>query len=80
MASVTTGNYAVADMSLSAGKATPRPPRQSNHFANLDTLRWFSALAVIVTHVELIKAQHGIVNSWSHVVVQNLGPVGVYFF
>ncbi len=53
----------------------PRP-----YFENLDCLRWLSALAVIVTHVEMIRGQHGMDNAWSNWIVQNLGPVGVYFF
>jgi len=50
------------------------------HLSGLDSLRWYSALAVIITHVELHKRYHGLANVWDSVWIQNLGPAGVYFF
>lgn len=49
-------------------------------FEGLNGLRFFAALAVIITHVELIKHMLGINNYWSSTIVFNLGSMGVYFF
>lgn len=49
-------------------------------FEGLNGLRFFAALAVIITHVELIKHMLGIKNYWSSTIVFNLGSMGVYFF
>lgn len=51
-----------------------------SHLRGLDSLRWYSAFAVIITHVELHKGYHGLENVWQSRWVQNLGPAGVYFF
>ncbi len=58
----------------------PGTVTSSTHLSGLDSLRWYSALAVIITHVELHKRYHGLANVWDSVWVQNLGPAGVYFF
>ncbi|MCA0431137.1 MAG: acyltransferase [Bacteroidetes bacterium] len=50
-------------------------------FEGLNSLRFFAALAVIITHVELIKNSFKIQNCWSSSkIVFNLGGLGVYFF
>jgi peptidoglycan/LPS O-acetylase OafA/YrhL/predicted SAM-dependent methyltransferase len=46
----------------------------------LDSLRLYSALAVILTHVELVKAFNGLPNLYQNRFVANAGPAGVYFF
>lgn len=51
------------------------------YFEGLNGLRFFAALAVIITHVELMKKAFLIENCWSSsVIVFNLGSLGVYFF
>jgi peptidoglycan/LPS O-acetylase OafA/YrhL len=50
------------------------------YFPGLNGLRFFAALAVILTHVELLKAQADIPNRWSSPLFFNLGGLGVYFF
>jgi peptidoglycan/LPS O-acetylase OafA/YrhL len=52
----------------------------SIYFPGLNGLRFFSALAVIITHVELIKDKFGFDNCWHNVVIHNLGVTGVSFF
>lgn len=44
-------------------------------------MRFFAALAVVVTHIELIKSQYGCENLWKdNKLVFELGPLGVIFF
>ena len=50
------------------------------YFPGLNGLRFFAALAVIITHVELLKDQLHIENYWSNKIIFNLGGLGVYFF
>jgi peptidoglycan/LPS O-acetylase OafA/YrhL len=50
------------------------------YFPGLNGLRFFAALAVIITHVELIKGVFGYKSFWSHPLFFNLGGLGVYFF
>ena len=50
------------------------------YLSGLDSLRWYTAFAVIITHVELHKRYHGLSNVWDSKWVQNFGPAGVYFF
>jgi peptidoglycan/LPS O-acetylase OafA/YrhL len=50
------------------------------YFPGLNGLRFFAALAVVITHVELLKGQMGLPNAWTHPVLFNLGGLGVYFF
>lgn len=51
------------------------------YFEGLNALRFFAALAVIITHIELSKNSYGIQNCWaSSKIVFNLGGLGVYFF
>ncbi|MEO2012810.1 MAG: acyltransferase [Fuerstiella sp.] len=54
--------------------------KSSAYLSGLDSLRWYSAFAVIITHVELRKKYEGLSNVWDSAWVQNLGPAGVYFF
>lgn len=41
---------------------------------------FFSALAVIITHVELIKHKLGFFNFWNNKLIHHLGVIGVSFF
>jgi peptidoglycan/LPS O-acetylase OafA/YrhL len=50
------------------------------YFPGLNGLRFFAALAVIITHIELLKSQTNVVNCWSNIFIFNLGGLGVYFF
>ncbi|MBI3517791.1 MAG: acyltransferase [Bacteroidetes bacterium] len=50
------------------------------YFNGLNGLRFFAALAVIVTHIELIKGSFGLKNHWNSPLFFNLGGLGVYFF
>ena len=50
------------------------------YFPGLNGLRFFSALAVIITHVELMKYKLGYANIWKNTLVHNLGVIGVSFF
>lgn len=43
-------------------------------------MRFFAALAVIITHTELIKNSFGLTNKWKSPLFFNLGGLGVYFF
>lgn len=55
--------------------------KKTIYFEGINALRFFAALAVIVTHVELTKNNFSISNSWqSSKVIFNLGGLGVYFF
>jgi len=51
------------------------------YFTGLNGLRFFAALAVVVTHVELLKDQFLCENVWrSNKLVFEAGPLGVVFF
>ena len=51
------------------------------YFEGLNGLRFFAALAVIITHIELTKNFFKIQNCWqSSTLIFNLGGLGVYFF
>lgn len=50
------------------------------YFPGLNGLRFIAAYAVVITHVELLKATFGFNHSWHHPIIQNLGGLGVYFF
>jgi peptidoglycan/LPS O-acetylase OafA/YrhL len=50
------------------------------YFPGLNGLRFLAALAVIITHIELIKGQLNVPNIWSNPLFFNLGGLGVYFF
>jgi peptidoglycan/LPS O-acetylase OafA/YrhL len=59
------------------------PTEKTEHiyFRGLNGLRFFAALAVIVTHIELIKQEFGFENLWhSNPLVFELGGLGVVFF
>ena len=44
-------------------------------------MRFFAALAVVITHVELLKGQYGKPNLWqSNKLIFELGALGVVFF
>lgn len=49
-------------------------------FEGINGLRFFAAIAVVITHIELIKGAFGIKNYWKNTFVFNLGGLGVYFF
>lgn len=50
-------------------------------FPGINALRFFAALGVIISHIELLKEAYGF-NSyyWNNPFVFNLGSLGVYFF
>jgi peptidoglycan/LPS O-acetylase OafA/YrhL len=50
------------------------------YFPGLNGLRFVAALAVIITHVELLKFQTGLHHNWKNPLIFNLGGLGVYFF
>lgn len=50
------------------------------YFPGLNGLRFFSSLAVFVTHVELMKAKLGYSNFWHNTLIHYLGVIGVSFF
>ncbi|WP_317898619.1 acyltransferase family protein [Aurantibacillus circumpalustris] len=49
-------------------------------FSGINGLRFFAALAVIITHTELMKGVFGFTNYWDSPLIFNLGGLGVYFF
>lgn len=50
------------------------------YFRNLNGLRFFAALAVIIHHVEQHKSIFGHENYWETNLIKNLGNLGVQFF
>ncbi len=50
------------------------------HFEGLNGLRFFSASAVVFSHIELIKMAFGYSHSWDHPVFFYLGGIAVIFF
>lgn len=50
------------------------------YFSGINSLRFIAALAVIITHVELLKGVYGMKSYWKNPIVFNLGGMGVYFF
>lgn len=50
------------------------------YFPGLNGLRFIAASAVIITHIELIKASMGFKHCWDEPLFFNLGGLGVYFF
>ena len=57
-------------------------PQEQKHifFEGVNGLRFFAALAVVITHIELMKGFFGIENNWQSTIIFNLGGLGVYFF
>jgi peptidoglycan/LPS O-acetylase OafA/YrhL len=53
---------------------------KSIYFSGLNSLRFIAALAVIITHLELLKGVFNYNNCYNNVVIFNLGGLGVYFF
>lgn len=64
----------------------PRPPSTVDHpprstrFPGLNGLRFFAALAVVCSHVELLKGYNGFPNAYENVVVYEVGRMAVTFF
>ena len=54
--------------------------KEKIYFPGLNGLRFIAALCVIITHIELEKANMDIVNLWDNIFIFNLGSLGVYFF
>ncbi|MBP7808072.1 MAG: acyltransferase [Bacteroidia bacterium] len=51
------------------------------YFRGLNGLRFFAAIAVVITHIELIKSQSGFSTIWNdNMLVFELGSLGVIFF
>ncbi len=49
-------------------------------FSGINGLRFFAALAVIITHIELLKGSFEFKSYWKNPIIFNLGGLGVYFF
>ncbi|MDC3134246.1 acyltransferase, partial [Bacteroidota bacterium] len=54
--------------------------RKKVYFPGLNSLRFFSALTVIITHVELMKHKFGFANLWTNKLIFHFGGIGVSFF
>lgn len=54
--------------------------KRITYFPGLDGLRFFAALAVIISHVELLKSAFKLPNTWDHPIIFELGGLGVSFF
>lgn len=50
------------------------------YFPGLNALRFFAALAVLISHVELLKGIYGYPCIWNNPVIFELGGLGVVFF
>ena len=51
------------------------------YFTGLNGLRFFAAIAVVITHIELIKYQSGYSDIWrNNKLIFELGSLGVIFF
>ncbi len=50
------------------------------YFSGINGLRFLAALAVIITHVELLKEMFGFKGNWKNPIIFNLGGLGVCFF
>ena len=50
------------------------------YFPGLKALRFFSALAVVITHIELLKHKFELPNYWHIEIIEKLGVIGVSFF
>ncbi len=50
------------------------------YFSGINSLRFMAALAVIITHIELLKGTFGFESYWKNPIIFNLGGMGVYFF
>ena len=50
------------------------------YFPGLNGLRFYAALAVIITHIELMKGKLGFSNIWNEPIIHQLGVKGVSFF
>ncbi len=54
---------------------------QHIYFSGLNGLRFFAAIAVVITHIELIKYQSGFSDIWkNNKLIFELGSLGVIFF
>ena len=58
-----------------------KPNNANIYFSGLNGLRFFAALAVVITHIELIKGQMYFTNLWdTNKLIFELGGLGVVFF
>jgi peptidoglycan/LPS O-acetylase OafA/YrhL len=57
-----------------------RPADPKVYFPGLHGLRFFAAILVVLSHVELLKEHHGLPNLQSHLAVYELGRMAVTFF
>lgn len=55
-------------------------PEKRIYFSGINALRFIAALAVIITHIELLKGVFGFKSYWKNPIIFNLGGMGVYFF
>lgn len=54
--------------------------REGVYFPGLNGLRFFAAMAVALSHVELLKQYHGLPNAYDKLAVYELGRLSVTFF
>lgn len=57
-----------------------RAEKTGVYLPGLNGLRFFAAILVLLSHVELLKEYHGYGNIYSHPAVNELGRMGVTFF
>lgn len=50
------------------------------YFPNLDGIRFFAALMVIVHHIEQLRSGFGLKNNWDNEIIRSLGMLGVILF
>ena len=53
---------------------------KNKRFYNLDGLRFFAALFVVLGHIEVIKERFGLPSFYSNSFLTNSGPLAVTFF
>ena len=53
---------------------------QKKYLPSLNGLRFFAALCVVITHIELIKGYYSLPNIWQNQNIKELGSLGVIFF
>lgn len=67
-------------MELNKTEKSPKHTEEKVFFSGINALRFFAALGVIITHIELLKGVFGFQHLWNDPVFFSLGGLGVYFF